>query len=157
MAGLLGGAAASAPALSQDRAPAASRVAEQFAATLNAHDIAAFAARFSEAYVNHQWSAAAPHSGPGITAKQATTSFFAARLQGLPDLSVAIEAMVATEDKVAASFIYAGTHLGVYLGMPPTERKLRFTSCDILSVRNGLIVEHWGMGDIAGVLAQMRG
>ena len=34
---------------------------------------------------------------------------------------------------------------------------LRFTSCDIFRVRDGRIVEHWGMGDIAGVLAQLRG
>ena len=39
---------------------------------------------------------------------------------------------------------------------PPTGRKLRFTSCDILAVKDGLIVEHWGMGDIAG-MAQMKG
>jgi predicted ester cyclase len=65
--------------------------------------------------------------------------------------------MVANGDKVAASFIYSGTHQGVYLGVPPTGRKLRFTSCDIFAVRGGLIVEHWGMGDIAGALAQMKG
>jgi hypothetical protein len=42
------------------------------------------------------------------------------------------------------------------LGVAPTGRKLRFTSCDIFAVRNELIAEHWGMGDIAGVLAQIR-
>jgi predicted ester cyclase len=40
--------------------------------------------------------------------------------------------------------------------MPPTHRKLRFTSCDIFSVEDGLLREHWGMGDIAGILAQLR-
>ena len=64
--------------------------------------------------------------------------------------------MVVGEDKVAASFVYTGTHQGVYLGVPPTGRKLRFTSCDIFAVKEGLIVEHWGMGDIAGVLAQLK-
>jgi predicted ester cyclase len=38
----------------------------------------------------------------------------------------------------------------------PTGKKLRFTSCDIFRVNNGLIVEHWGMGDIAGVMAQLK-
>ena len=61
------------------------------------------------------------------------------------------------EDKVAASFVYSGTHQGVYLGVAPTGRKLRFTSCDIFAVKGGLIAEHWGMGDIAGALAQMKG
>ena len=157
MAGLLAGAASSGPAAAQDNSQPARRVAEQWAATLSNHDLEAFAALFSEDYVNHQTSAAAPPSAPGTKPKQATVGFFAGRLKGLPDLNVSIEAMVAGEDKVAASFVYTGTHQGVYLGVPPTGRKLRFTSCDILAVKDGLIVEHWGMGDIAGILAQMKG
>ena len=156
MTGLLA-AAASAPAAAQDDGQGARALAEQFAATLSAHDIAAFAALFAEGYVNHQSSAAAPPPAPGVSPKQGTTAFFAGRLKGLPDLSVAIEAMVANGDKVAASFVYSGTHQGVYLGVPPTGRKLRFTSCDIFAVKDGLIVEHWGMGDIAGALAEMKG
>jgi predicted ester cyclase len=157
IAGLLAGAAASAPAAAQEDGQGARALAEQFAATLSAHDIVAFAALFAENYVNHQSSAAAPPPAPGVSPKQGTTAFFAGRLKGLPDLSVTIEALVASADKVAASFVYSGTHQGVYLGVPPTGRKLRFTSCDIFAVRGGLIVEHWGMGDIAGTLAQMKG
>src|SRR5579863_2254883 len=149
--------AASAPAAAQSEGDAARAVAERFAATLSAHDIAAFAALFAEDYVNHQTSAAAPPPAPGVSPKHGTVAFFTGRLKGLPDLTVTIEAMVASADKVAASFAYAGTHQGVYLGVPPTGRKLRFTSCDIFSVKDGLIVEHWGMGDIAGTLAQMKG
>jgi steroid delta-isomerase-like uncharacterized protein len=157
IAGMLAGAAASAPAVAQESGQAARALAEKIAATLNAHDIAALTALLAEDFVNHQTSAAAPPPPPGNTPEQNTASFFAARLKGLPDLTVTIEAMVASEDKVAASFVYTGTHQGVYLGVPPTGRKLRFTSCDILALRNGLIVEHWGMGDIAGTLAQMKG
>jgi predicted ester cyclase len=57
---------------------------------------------------------------------------------------------------VAASFVYTGTHGGPLFGIAPTGRHLRFTSCDIFRVSGGRIVEHWGMGDIAGVLAQIR-
>ena len=63
---------------------------------------------------------------------------------------------LAEGDKVAASFVYEGTHQGVYFGVAPTGKKLRFTSCDIFRVADGLIAEHWGMGDIAGVLAQLK-
>jgi steroid delta-isomerase-like uncharacterized protein len=132
-------------------------LAERFAATLSAHDMAAFADLFAEDYRNHQASAAAPPPPPGgKTMKQGSVDFFAARLAGLPDLTVTIEALVATNDQVAASFVYAGTHQGLYFGVPPTGRKLRFTSCDIFLVRDGKLAEHWGMGDIAGVLAQLK-
>ena len=132
-------------------------LAERFATTLSAHDIDGFAALFSDRYVNHQVSAAAPPVPANVTPKQGTVSFFKARLTGLPDLKVAIEAIVADKDHVAASFIYTGTHQGIYFGVAPTGRSLRFTSCDIFRVQDEQIVEHWGMGDIAGVLAQLRG
>lgn len=130
---------------------------ERFAATLSSHDIAAFAALFAEDYVNHQMSAAAPAPPSDKSPKQATVGFFAARLAGIPDLQVAVEATVASNDMVAASFVYTGTHGGNYFGVVPTGRPLRFTSCDIFRVKNRQCAEHWGMGDIAGVLAQLRG
>ena len=131
-------------------------LAERFAATLSAHDITAFAALFAQDYNNHQTSAAAPPPPPGKSMKQASVDFFAARLVGMPDLLVTIEALVATPDRVAASFVYSGTHGGLFFGVAPTGRKLRFTSCDIFAVRDGLLAEHWGMGDLAGTLAQLR-
>jgi steroid delta-isomerase-like uncharacterized protein len=156
MAGLLAGGASSSQAFAQEKT-AAAEIPEKFAAALSQHKIEAFAALFAEDYVNHQMSAAAPPPAAGMTPKQGTTAFFAARLKGLPDLEVVVEAMVASGDKVAASFVYAGAHQGIYLGVAPTGRKLRFTSCDIFRIRDGLIAEHWGMGDIAGALAQMKG
>ena len=148
-------AASSMAARGEDRSPR--QLAEAFAATLTAHDIEAFAALLAEDYVNHQASAAAPAPPAGTSAKQASVGFFAARLKGLPDLSVAVEALVVGEDRCAASFVYAGTHQGTYLGQPATGKSLRFTSCDIFRIANGKIAEHWGMGDIAGVLAQIKG
>jgi steroid delta-isomerase-like uncharacterized protein len=133
---------------------AASSLPDRFAAALSAHDIKAFADLFAEDYVNHQFSAAAP--APGKSQKQASADFFAGRIAGMPDLQVAVETSVISGDRVAASFVYTGTHEGTYLGVPPTHRKLRFTSCDIFLVKDGLLREHWGMGDIAGILAQLR-
>ena len=68
---------------------------------------------------------------------------------------VSIEATVSQDDRVAASFVYEGTHQGVYFGVAPTGKRLRFTSCDIFRVSDERILEHWGMGDIAGIRAQL--
>ena len=92
-----------------------------FAKTLSAHDIDGFAALFAEDYVNHQMSAAVPKPEPGVSAKQATVGFFAARLKGIPDLSVAIEVSLAGDDMAAASFVYTGNHRGEYFGVPRPE------------------------------------
>ena len=139
------------------RAPAASAsIVERFAETLTAHDLDAFAALFADDYVNHQRSAAAPPS-TGAPPKTATVNFFAARLKGLPDLKVSIQASLAAGDKAAASFLYEGTQQGPLYGVAPTGKHLAFTSCDIFRLADGKIAEHWGMGDIAGVLAQLKG
>jgi steroid delta-isomerase-like uncharacterized protein len=132
-------------------------IAERFAQTLSAHDIDAFAALYAEDYVNHQVSAAAPPPPPGVKPKEAVVAFFAARLKGLPDLKVSVQTSLADADKVAASFAYEGTHQGLYYGVPPTGKRVFFTSCDILRLTDGQIVEHWGMGDIAGIIAQLKG
>jgi steroid delta-isomerase-like uncharacterized protein len=154
---LIGAGALSVPGVAATSGTSPRDLAHQFAATLSAHNIDGFAALFAENYVNHQKSAAAPPAAPGVTPKQGSIAFFAARLKGIPDLKVAIEVLVATEDHVAASFVYTGTHQGVLFGVPPTGKSLRFTSCDIFRVADGKIAEHWGMGDIAGVLAQIKG
>ena len=154
---LAGGALAGAAALLAKESEAAdAMVARKFADSLSAHNLDAFAALFAEDYVNHQSSAAAPPPA-GMSAKAATIAFFGARLKALPDLKVTIETTVAEADKVAASFVYEGTQEGPYYGIEPTGKRIRFTSCDIFRVSDGKIAEHWGMGDIAGIVAQLRG
>ncbi len=155
---LIAGAAliGAAPVVARAREAESASMAERFARTLTDHDLNAFAALFAEDYVNHQTSAAAPPPR-GVAPKAATVGFFDARLTAFPDLKVTIQQSLAQDDLVAASFAYEGTHKGAYLGFEPTHKRLVFTSCDIFRVSRGKIVEHWGMGDIAGVLAQLKG
>jgi predicted SnoaL-like aldol condensation-catalyzing enzyme len=148
---------ASAPWSSKRVQAADASIAERFAETLSAHDIDAFAALVAEGYVNHQVSAAAPPPPPGVKPKTAVVGFFAARLKGLPDLKVSIQTSLAEGDKVAASFAYEGTHQGLYYGVAGTGKRLFFTSCDIFRIADGQIIEHWGTGDIAGIVAQLKG
>lgn len=153
-AGLLLGSGLLTPAVAQ-AATSPQSLAERFAATLSKGDIDGFSELFADTYVNHQMSAAAPPPS-NVSPKQGTVAFFKARTVAMPDLKVDIEVVIADKDHVAASFVYSGTHKGVYFGVAPTGRALRFTSCDIFRVQDDRIVEHWGMGDIAGVLAQLK-
>ncbi len=132
------------------------RLAERFAETLSAHDIAGFAALFADHYTQHQSSAAAPKPPAGRTPKQLTVGFFAARIAAFPDLVVTAAPIVASPGWVAANFTYAGTQRGAYLGVAPTGRHVSFNSTDILQVAGGKFVAHWGAADIAGLMAQLR-
>ena len=153
---LAGAALAAAPSLARRADAADASMAQKLADALNAHDIGAFAALFADDYLNHKHSAAAPPPPAGLSAKQATVAFFAARLKGLLDLKVTIQTSLAENDRVAASFLYEGRQEGVYYGVQPTGRILMFTSCDIFRIADGRIAEHWGMGDIAGIAAQLK-
>ena len=79
LAGLGSGIVGIAPALAQAQERTARQLAEQFAATLSAHDIDAFAALFDDGYVNHQRSAAVAPPPAGLSPKQASVGIFAAR------------------------------------------------------------------------------
>jgi steroid delta-isomerase-like uncharacterized protein len=137
-------------------AGAPGNIAQAFAAALSAHDLKEFAALFAD-YAQHQSSAAVPAPPAGLSAKQVTLNYFAARLAALPDLQVTADPVVVTDSMVAANFTYTGTHQATYFGVPPSGRRITFNSCDILAVRQGLIAAHWGAADIAGLLKQLHG
>lgn len=46
-------------------------------------------------------------------------------------------------------------HQDPYMGHPPTGRTFRICVFDVLRVREGCVVEHWGVPDRLGVLIQL--
>jgi predicted ester cyclase len=77
------------------------------------------------------------------------------RLAGLPDFSVQIKHQVAEGDKVATLKTFSGTHEGEFMGIPPTGSRVSFDVFDLLRVRDGKVVEHWNVVDMAGLLQQL--
>lgn len=61
-----------------------------------------------------------------------------------PDLKMTIIRQFVDGDTVISEFIMEGTHLGEWLGMKPTRKKLRMTGVDIDKFVDGKIVEHGG-------------
>lgn len=61
-----------------------------------------------------------------------------------PDLTMKVIRQFVDGDTVISEFIMEGTHLGEWLGMKPTGRKLRMTGVDIDKFADGKIVEHGG-------------
>jgi len=61
-----------------------------------------------------------------------------------PDLKMTITRQYSHGDTVISEFIMEGTHLGEWLGMKATGKKLRMTGVDIDRVVDGKIAEHSG-------------
>jgi predicted ester cyclase len=71
---------------------------------------------------------------------------------GFPDLSTTIEPTVAEGDCVASRWVSIGTHLGPYLGVPPTHKRVVASGITITRLQAGVIVEEWASWHKVNVL-----
>lgn len=77
--------------------------------------------------------------------------------QALPDLTCAIEDIVASGDTVWARVRARGTHRGTFMGVAPTGRTVTVDIVDISRFNDGgKIIEHWGVSDGLATLEQIR-
>jgi steroid delta-isomerase-like uncharacterized protein len=74
---------------------------------------------------------------------------------GFPDIQWTLEEMVAEDDKLAARFIMRGTHLGTFLGVPSTGKKITVQALNIYHLSRGQIIEETGQPDLLGLLQQI--
>jgi steroid delta-isomerase-like uncharacterized protein len=72
-----------------------------------------------------------------------------------PDLRFEIVDLVAEEDRVARRFVATGTHLGAFLGVAPTGRRVSITGFAISRVVDGKLAETWIDVDVFGLLRQL--
>ena len=95
-------------------------------------------------------------SGPvEYGAKEASIEWFGHLWQAFPDFSVTIKHQIAEGDLVATLKTFSGTHEGEFMGMPPTGKQVAFDVFDMLRVRDGKVVEHWTVQDLAGLMRQL--
>jgi steroid delta-isomerase-like uncharacterized protein len=72
-----------------------------------------------------------------------------------PDLHCTVEDEICEGDKVAAHWTMRGTHIGLLLGNPPTNRQIRIQGMLFARTENGRIAECWTMVDQMGMLQQL--
>lgn len=72
-----------------------------------------------------------------------------------PDAHWREEDLFAEGDRVVGRYTLRGTHLGDFLGIPPTGNTITVSNIHILRIADGKIVEHWGHGDDMGMMRQL--
>ncbi|MBX7057516.1 MAG: ester cyclase [Leptospirales bacterium] len=72
-----------------------------------------------------------------------------------PDLRVEIHDQVAEGDRVVTRKSIHGTHLGPFMGIPASGKKTTIEVIDIVRVRDGKYVEHWGANNLQSVIAML--
>jgi len=80
---------------------------------------------------------------PGVPpTRDGVKMLFAGLRAAFPDLHVTIDEQVAEGEKVVTRKTFRGTHRGEFMGAPPTNRPIAWEVIDILTLRDGRIVEH---------------
>lgn len=74
-----------------------------------------------------------------------------------PDWNEHVDDIIAEGDKVVIRFTSTGAQRGAFGGVAPTGRKVKISEIAIFRLADGKIVEQWGMPDIAGLMAQLKG
>ena len=93
---------------------------------------------------------------PGMPGgREGAKQLFALLHAGFPDLSVTLEDLVAEGERVAVRSRWRGTHRGEFLGIRPTGRVIDFENLELVRIRQGQIVEHWGLGQASSVLHRL--
>ena len=72
-----------------------------------------------------------------------------------PDLEVHILDLVGNADRLAVRVCETGTHLGCYMGLPPTGKRVRWDTLIVYRVDGGLLVEEWSVGDYLSLLLHL--
>ena len=75
--------------------------------------------------------------------------------RAVPDLTLTIDEMVSSGDKVWARMTARGTNGGSFFGLAPTGRSFVITVIDVCRFDKGKIVEHWGVPDRFALLDQL--
>jgi steroid delta-isomerase-like uncharacterized protein len=112
-------------------------------------DFALFEELFADDFVDHT-------PQPGTTADKDGVRVLYHRLRdAFPDFRPQIHWQSVDGDLVTTFKTYHGTHQGDFLGIAPTGRTVQFETVDAMRVRNGRIVEHWGVANLYSVLGQL--
>jgi len=76
--------------------------------------------------------------------------------KGFPDFKFTIEDMIGEGDRVAVRYRFDGTHLGAYLEIPPTGKKIYIKNMGIFRLYAGKLEESWRISDMLDFMQQMR-
>jgi steroid delta-isomerase-like uncharacterized protein len=74
----------------------------------------------------------------------------------LSDRSIRVEGLAVDGGAVAWRWTLRGVHVGKLLGVEPTGKTVTLSGANFQRVRDGRVVEHWTLADMAGLLRQLR-
>ena len=93
---------------------------------------------------------------PGVEPnREGVKAVFRLFRSAFPDLRFEALQSVEEGDLVCVMARITGTHREEFMGMPATGKPIDVTAFDLLRIRDGRIVEHWGLTDSMTMMVQL--
>lgn len=73
-----------------------------------------------------------------------------------PDFHNRVVETITQGNKTFARLAYTGTHRGELFGIPPTGKRVEYAGTAVFTISQGKIAEVWVLGDIYGLLEQLK-
>jgi len=73
--------------------------------------------------------------------KEEATRYYRQWWSAFPDVNIQVERIVSAGEWVVVEASSTGTHLGPFMGIPPTGRRVHSRVCCVIRVRDGKMVE----------------
>jgi predicted ester cyclase len=83
--------------------------------------------------------------------------FYRSFISAFPDMHITVEKTIEQGDWLAVKFVCEGTHTGEGLGVPPSNKPVRFSAIAFGRVENGQWVEGWNCVDFLSLNQQIGG
>jgi steroid delta-isomerase-like uncharacterized protein len=95
--------------------------------------------------------------GTSVRGRQGFIQYMRSVRSAFPDFHNDVEELIAEGDSVVARLTYTGTHQGELFGIAPTGRLITYAGVAFFRVAENRIAEGWVLGDVHGLLRQLRG
>jgi steroid delta-isomerase-like uncharacterized protein len=93
---------------------------------------------------------------PGLSQdREGVKQFFRQLRSAFPDVRFQPEDVISEGELTAARYTMTGTHEGEFMGVPPTGKQVTVSGIDIVRLRDGKGLEHWGQFDAMGLMQQL--
>ncbi len=106
---------------------------------INKNDQAVADEIFAADFINHSPQFGITPDRTGL--KQMITGLH----EGFSDYHLAIEEIIAEDDRIALRVRNIGTHTGNLMGIPPTHKRMDLCSITILHIAGGKVKERWNL------------
>jgi len=96
-----------------------------------------------------------PSNSPNPVSREELIEFVEMYRKAIPDISMSIEELISTDDKIIIRFVERGTHMGEFMDIPATGNKYEVSGIGIIRIENGKVVEMREEYDVLGFMQQL--